>query len=193
MIPSRPPPTFKDASRWTSTLNDFVSKCLVKNPDARATATELLHVSLVSIDRLLSLFVVLVKHEFILHVNDMSVLQQMIDEVREIQEQNPSSQLCNTIYNKSNTFTERALVNDSTLTNHHRQEATIVPEHQQQRLVHTQVNRIDTETDTFQSSSCNTMIELSSESSDTMIINEHGTETENDDDSQQDTLKVSRT
>ena len=34
------------------------------------------------------------------------------------------------------------------------------------------------------------MIELSSESSDTMIINENGTETENDADSQQDTLKV---
>jgi hypothetical protein len=34
------------------------------------------------------------------------------------------------------------------------------------------------------------MIELSSESSDTMIINENGTETENDADSQQETLKV---
>jgi serine/threonine protein kinase len=46
MIPSRPPPTFKDMSRWTPALNDFVSKCLVKNPDARSTATELLNVSL---------------------------------------------------------------------------------------------------------------------------------------------------
>ena len=44
MIPSRPPPTFKDMTRWSSILNDFVSKCLVKNPDARATATELLNV-----------------------------------------------------------------------------------------------------------------------------------------------------
>jgi serine/threonine protein kinase len=44
MIPSRPPPTFKDMSRWTPALNDFVSKCLVKNPDARSTATELLNV-----------------------------------------------------------------------------------------------------------------------------------------------------
>ncbi len=44
MIPSRPPPTFKDMSRWTAALNDFVSKCLVKNPDARSTATELLNV-----------------------------------------------------------------------------------------------------------------------------------------------------
>jgi serine/threonine protein kinase len=44
MIPSRPPPTFKDISRWTPALNDFVSKCLVKNPDARSTATELLNV-----------------------------------------------------------------------------------------------------------------------------------------------------
>ena len=45
MIPSRPPPTLKDPSRWSAPLVDFVSKCLVKNPDARATATELLNVS----------------------------------------------------------------------------------------------------------------------------------------------------
>jgi len=53
MIPSRPPPTFKDMSRWTPALNDFVSKCLVKNPDARSTATELLSVTKLSFSYLI--------------------------------------------------------------------------------------------------------------------------------------------
>lgn len=153
MIPSRPPPTFKDISRWTSTLNDFVSKCLVKNPDARSTATELL------------------SHEFIRNAKDLSILKQMIDEVREIQQQiksiPPSA--------GNPLFSTQTKIRDETLTNNRRPE---------------QYHRQDTETDTFQSSSCNTMIELSSES-DTMIINENGTETENDADSQQDTLKIS--
>lgn len=56
MIPSRPPPTFKDMSRWTPALNDFVSKCLVKNPDARSTATELLNVIIYLIDSFLLIF-----------------------------------------------------------------------------------------------------------------------------------------
>jgi len=111
----------------------------------------------------------------------------MINEVREIEERNKSklSTSNNTILSK------RPMGNDGTLTNNN-QEETIVPEHQQQILINANTNRQDTETDTFQSSSCNTMIELSSESSDTMIINENGTETENDADSQQDTLKVNK-
>ncbi|CAF3340126.1 unnamed protein product [Rotaria socialis] len=176
MIPSRPPPTFKDTSRWTPALNDFVSKCLVKNPDARSTATELLN------------------HEFIRNAKDISILKQMIDEVREIQERNrsiipPSATTITTFHN--GVVTERPVGSDGTLKNNN-QDETIVPEHQQQqqKFMHTTTNRQNTETDTFQSSSCNTMIELSSESSDTMIINENGTETENDADSQQDTLKI---
>ncbi|CAF1046112.1 unnamed protein product [Rotaria sordida] len=175
MIPSRPPPTFKDMSRWTPALNDFVSKCLVKNPDARSTATELL------------------SHEFIRNAKDNSVLKQMIDEVREIQERNrstipPNSTTITTFHN--GILTERPIANDGTLINNNNPDETIVPEHQQQTFINTNTNRQDTETDTSQSSSCNTMIELSSESSDTMIINENGTETENDADSQQDTLKT---
>ena len=46
MIPTKPPPTFKDAERWSEEFLDFVSKCLVKNPEDRATATQLLQVSL---------------------------------------------------------------------------------------------------------------------------------------------------
>ncbi|GFO41039.1 serine/threonine-protein kinase 10 [Plakobranchus ocellatus] len=36
------PPNFDRPSRWSKNFKDFVSKCLVKNPDARATAHELL-------------------------------------------------------------------------------------------------------------------------------------------------------
>jgi hypothetical protein len=114
----------------------------------------------------------------------------MISEGREIQERNRSTMPANsTMATFNNGFvSERLIANDGTLTNKN-QDETIVPEQLQKRtLINT--NRQDTETDTFQSSSCNTMIELSSESSDTMIINENGTETEYDADSQQDTLKV---
>jgi hypothetical protein len=116
----------------------------------------------------------------------------MIDEVREIQERQRSTLPANS--NTITTFhngilTARQLGNDSTLTNNN-QDETIVPGHHQPTLTNIHTTRQDTEADTFQSSSCNTMIELSSESSDTMIINENGTETENDADSQQDTLKV---
>ncbi|KAK2559950.1 Serine/threonine-protein kinase 3 [Acropora cervicornis] len=42
MIPTKPPPTFKEADRWSSEFQDFVSRCLVKNPEERATASQLL-------------------------------------------------------------------------------------------------------------------------------------------------------
>ena len=44
MIPTKPPPTFKEADRWSKDFQDFVSRCLVKNPEERATATQLLQV-----------------------------------------------------------------------------------------------------------------------------------------------------
>jgi len=133
------------------------------------------------------LFFLFYQHEFIRNAKDISILQQMIDEVREIQERNRSTILTS----NNGVLSKRPIGNDGTLTNHNRDE-TIIPQHQQQTFLNTNTNRQDTETDTFQSSSCNTMIELSSESSDTMIINENGTETENDADSQHDTLKVDK-
>lgn len=112
----------------------------------------------------------------------------MIDEVREIQERHRSTLPVNSTTFPHGILTERPFGSDGTLTNTNHQDETIIPEHQPPTLTNT--TRHDTQNDTFQSSSCNTMIELSSESSDTMIINENGTETENDADSQQDTLKV---
>lgn len=48
MIPTNPPPTFRKPELWSDEFTDFVKKCLVKNPEQRATATQLLQVSQVS-------------------------------------------------------------------------------------------------------------------------------------------------
>ncbi|XP_056129606.1 serine/threonine-protein kinase 4-like [Lampris incognitus] len=42
MIPTNPPPTFRTPKLWSSSFQEFVSQCLVKNPENRATATQLL-------------------------------------------------------------------------------------------------------------------------------------------------------
>jgi serine/threonine protein kinase len=42
MIPSRPPPTFHDESVWSKDMISFLQRCLVKNPEERASAKELL-------------------------------------------------------------------------------------------------------------------------------------------------------
>lgn len=42
MIPMKPPPTFRKPDKWSSDFIDFVSRCLVKNPEKRATAAQLL-------------------------------------------------------------------------------------------------------------------------------------------------------
>lgn len=43
MIPTKPPPSFREPDQWSPEFIDFVSQCLVKNPEERATATQLLH------------------------------------------------------------------------------------------------------------------------------------------------------
>lgn len=66
MIPSRPPPKLDEPEEWTTEFNDFVSKCLVKNPDQRPSAEELL------------------KHPFITKNGDYSVLSPLIKESQDI-------------------------------------------------------------------------------------------------------------
>lgn len=68
MIPTKPPPSFREPDRWTPEFIEFVSGCLVKNPEERATATDLL------------------QHEFIRNVKPNSILTQMIAEAKEIRE-----------------------------------------------------------------------------------------------------------
>ncbi|KOX77898.1 Serine/threonine-protein kinase 3 [Melipona quadrifasciata] len=68
MIPTKPPPSFREPDQWSPEFIDFVSGCLVKNPEERATATELL------------------THEFIGNAKQPSILSQMIAEAHEIRE-----------------------------------------------------------------------------------------------------------
>ncbi|KAL7010680.1 hypothetical protein ACKWTF_009192 [Chironomus riparius] len=68
MIPTKPPPSFREPDRWSSEFIDFVSLCLVKNPEERATATDLL------------------QHEFIRNAKPNSILSLMIAEAKEIRE-----------------------------------------------------------------------------------------------------------
>lgn len=46
MIPTNPPPTFRKPELWSDSFTDFVKQCLVKSPEQRATATQLLQVCL---------------------------------------------------------------------------------------------------------------------------------------------------
>ena len=46
MIPTKPPPFFKSPEKWSADMQEFVKKCLVKNPEERMSATQLLQVKL---------------------------------------------------------------------------------------------------------------------------------------------------
>ncbi|XP_076038895.1 serine/threonine-protein kinase 3-like isoform X2 [Oratosquilla oratoria] len=73
MIPTKPPPSFREPDQWQPEFIDFVSRCLVKNPEERATATELL------------------QHEFIRGARPANVLRTMIEEAMEIRENQNSN------------------------------------------------------------------------------------------------------
>nr|XP_019952118.1 PREDICTED: serine/threonine-protein kinase 4 [Paralichthys olivaceus] len=66
MIPTNPPPTFRNPDLWSKSFEDFVSQCLVKNPEKRATATQLL------------------QHEFIKSAKPSSILRDLITDAMEI-------------------------------------------------------------------------------------------------------------
>ncbi|CAG9132478.1 unnamed protein product [Plutella xylostella] len=68
MIPTKPPPSFTQPDQWSPEFIDFVSQCLIKNPEERATAEFLL------------------EHEFIGNAKHPSILSAMISEAREIRE-----------------------------------------------------------------------------------------------------------
>ncbi|XP_073813441.1 serine/threonine-protein kinase hippo [Musca autumnalis] len=73
MIPQKPPPSFREPDRWSTEFIDFVSLCLVKNPEERATASDLL------------------EHEFIRNAKHRSILKPMIEETCAIREQQRNS------------------------------------------------------------------------------------------------------
>ncbi|XP_063281460.1 serine/threonine-protein kinase 4 [Pelobates fuscus] len=65
MIPSNPPPTFRKPELWSKEFIDFINKCLVKNPEQRASATELL------------------QHPFSKTAKGVSILRHLINEAME--------------------------------------------------------------------------------------------------------------
>merc|ERR1711981_391708 len=77
MIPSKPPPSFSHPDKWSPAFIDFVSRCLVKQPDVRATASELL------------------QHEFIKNSKPPEILADMIREAQAMKDtlQNQQSPL----------------------------------------------------------------------------------------------------
>lgn len=68
MIPTKPPPSFREPEKWSAEFLDFVSVCLVKNPEERATASDLL------------------THEFIANARPSNILSAMIQEAHEIRQ-----------------------------------------------------------------------------------------------------------
>ncbi|GCB69309.1 hypothetical protein scyTo_0013954 [Scyliorhinus torazame] len=66
MIPTNPPPTFRKPELWSDEFTDFVKKCLVKNPEHRTTATQLL------------------QHNFIKNAKSVAILRDLITEAMEI-------------------------------------------------------------------------------------------------------------
>ncbi|GLD58048.1 serine/threonine-protein kinase 4-like protein [Lates japonicus] len=66
MIPTNPPPTFRNPGLWSQAFREFVSQCLVKNPEQRATATQLL------------------QHPFIKSAKPNSILRALITDAMEI-------------------------------------------------------------------------------------------------------------
>ncbi|XP_069807709.1 serine/threonine-protein kinase 4-like isoform X3 [Dendropsophus ebraccatus] len=65
MIPSNPPPTLRKPELWSKQFIDFINQCLVKNPEQRASATELL------------------QHPFVKTTKGASILKHLINEAME--------------------------------------------------------------------------------------------------------------
>uniref|UniRef100_A0A8C5VJ92 non-specific serine/threonine protein kinase n=1 Tax=Microcebus murinus TaxID=30608 RepID=A0A8C5VJ92_MICMU len=66
MIPTNPPPTFRKPELWSDNFTDFVRQCLVKSPDQRATATQLL------------------QHPFVKSAKGVSILRDLINEAMDV-------------------------------------------------------------------------------------------------------------
>ncbi|KAJ8259585.1 hypothetical protein GJAV_G00171130 [Gymnothorax javanicus] len=75
MIPTNPPPTFRNPEQWSQQFQDFVSQCLVKNPENRATATQLL------------------QHPFIKNAKSSSILKALINDAMETKLRKMEAQL----------------------------------------------------------------------------------------------------
>jgi len=66
MIPNKPPPKLQEQKKWSDEFNDFIAQCLIKNPDDRPTARELL------------------KHKFVKKSKSSKCLIELIDKTKQI-------------------------------------------------------------------------------------------------------------
>ncbi|KAI1718810.1 protein kinase domain-containing protein [Ditylenchus destructor] len=110
MIPTKPPPTLKNMEEWSQIFSDFIGKCLVKNPEERTTADELL------------------QHEFITTAKGPKVIREMIGNAQDIAAQYllrdanyiEIAAECNTLIHKDpatmNNFDNTFVNNDTGLT-----------------------------------------------------------------------------
>ena len=100
MIPTKPPPTFKDCDRyndvfkiiinqllitvrWSPQFIDFVSRCLVKTPEKRATAAQLLHSDYIGINGVFREFL-LINDLMLVNAGPSSILAEMITEAADL-------------------------------------------------------------------------------------------------------------
>ncbi|KAJ9595224.1 hypothetical protein L9F63_013485, partial [Diploptera punctata] len=115
MIPTKPPPSFREPDQWSPEFIDFVSRCLVKNPEERATASELLH------------------HEFIGNAKQPNILGQMIAEAREIRENQSyrnnaaTSAAAGAKLNHADDSDEDDILNNKTMVQYPQDSGTLVP------------------------------------------------------------------
>ncbi len=73
MIPTKPPPTMKEPEKFSNEFNDFISRCLIKNPEERLSATALL------------------QHKYIKGAKNVSVLKDLIQTASKILEDDDGS------------------------------------------------------------------------------------------------------
>ncbi|GLV43088.1 hippo [Carabus blaptoides fortunei] len=141
MIPTKPPPSFREPDQWTNDFIDFVSICLVKNPEERATATDLL------------------QHSFIGNAKTSNILSAMIAEAYEIREnqnyRNTPFTMVTGVKQLAKEESDEDCYVDSKTMLHYPDDGTLVPESDKTLVLETQNN---------------TMVELLSELG-TMVIN----------------------
>uniref|UniRef100_A0AAQ4Q235 non-specific serine/threonine protein kinase n=1 Tax=Gasterosteus aculeatus aculeatus TaxID=481459 RepID=A0AAQ4Q235_GASAC len=86
MIPTNPPPTFRKPELWSDDLTDFVKKCLVKNPEQRATATQLLQHPFISLAKPVTIL-----RDLITEAMEMKAKRQQ-EQQRELEEEDDNSE-----------------------------------------------------------------------------------------------------
>uniref|UniRef100_A0A7E4VY51 Serine/threonine-protein kinase cst-1 n=1 Tax=Panagrellus redivivus TaxID=6233 RepID=A0A7E4VY51_PANRE len=91
IIPTEAPPALKQPDKWSNELNDFVAHCLVKKPEERTAAAELL------------------KHDFIRHAEGPDVVKRMIEHAQQVAQEyaDSESNMVNSETEESSTLIRR--------------------------------------------------------------------------------------